>query len=112
MIITKLIPTMFNTFPYPCVVIDVPADVWSGEIMNMLFEVMDIGLVDSLAGIEISAVATTDLEFAVSVADLVTDSIIGCLPGNDVDVLADVNANRSPAAMTALEFVIPGPLEA
>ena len=68
---------IFNIFSHDCVVIDVPADVSSGVIANMLFDVSDI--------------------------DARADAVIGMFG----DILVDVGIGLVFVKVVALEVVMP-----
>ena len=77
----------FNRCVYPCVIIDVLADVW-----------VEVITINVRAGVVIGAVS--DMQVDVTINEV---SDIG------VEGLTDVNANLLVAAMAALQFVMPSP---
>ena len=77
---------MKNSFSYPCVVIDVLADVWVGEVMNMFrVEVLRIGVCDDV---------------------VIGELIVIIMIGADANMLADVDIIVMTAAVIDLEFSI------
>ena len=112
MITNKTIKLMwsaiFSSFPHPCVMSGVLADV-----------ILDIG-VDMFPDMAIIVLNTPviTLQFVVRVAyavdvlaDLPVAAIIDVVSATDVDILTDENANGLAAVMTPLEFALPAPCE-
>ena len=89
---------VFNTLVDPCVIIDMLAGVWVGEVIEMLVEVFVIDVrfsvvIDTLSGVSVVVITYEGV------------SDVGA------ELLTDMKANSLIAAMTALGFVVSSPLE-
>ena len=95
------------------------------DVLTFIMVVVGDGILDDV-DITVVTVVVSALEFAGSVLysvdllsgvvadvliDVLTRVTIGVVTDIGIDVLADVNVNAFIAAMTALEFTVPGPLE-
>ena len=117
----------FIMIPHPCVVVDVLADGILGldvDIMSDLimlgvgFDMMSDGMigvgVGMLTFVEIIVVVppAISVEFVVEVAYVLAGLAVGIIDvvsDFDVDMLADENANGLAVVMTPLEFTSPSP---
>jgi len=95
------------------------------DVLTFIMVVVGDGILDDVE-MTVVTVVVSALEFAGSVLysvdllsgvvadvliDVLTRVTIGVVTDIGIDVLADVNVNAFIAAMTALEFTVPGPLE-
>ena len=126
----KTKPTTFDSFSYACASIDMPTDLWTGSIINMLCEVLSIGVMSGVmisvdAGlfddvkIIVMSVVIVVLEFLVSVLlsdDLLGDTVVSMFidsfsdsltaPNNGVNMLFDVNVKVLTAVLFAMRVTL------